>query len=248
MHALKLKPQRLLSKLDQLEVVPDPADDLFTGDEFPWLEAEDRQVIRQLGSIPNVVLARHFQRLYLHNPRLNSPGRAPDPMPPEELLVTLKQVLGKKMIPLPPASSEPDHYQEGDTLVVTGWPQLLPIEKKIVTAIGMLPFEFAPELQLIYIESQLLKSDLTESEARFALAMMRLVQDIDERRSAEFDGFAFQRKYKLSNHQMMLLAACAVGAGEVHARWEAAQIEWDLSQHGDGPGDNPVGSCSCCCP
>lgn len=97
-------------------------------------------------------------------------------------------------------------------------------------------------LQLLYINSNLLKKDLSQGERNFALALQRLVQDVDERRQAEFRGAEFQKKYGLDNKQMLLLAAVAVASGEVHAEWEVEQIQWDV-EHG-----GPVGSCSCCCP
>jgi hypothetical protein len=86
-------------------------------------------------------------------------------------------------------------------------------------------------------------SALADKELRFQAALSALMMDKGVRDFARADGPRFQRRYGLTDKQMIALALVAIHTGEATLHRELA----DMQIHKTSP-DAPVGSCCCSCP
>ena len=85
-------------------------------------------------------------------------------------------------------------------------------------------------------------STFEDSELRFQSALSALMQDKDARDLARIDGVRFQKRYRLTNKQMISLALVAIHTGEATLHRELR----DLTRLNDDSA--VIGSCCCSCP
>jgi hypothetical protein len=86
------------------------------------------------------------------------------------------------------------------------------------------------------------ENPLRDAEMRFQAALSALMSDQDARDLARENGVRFQKRYRLTNKQMISLALVAIHTGEATLHREMR----DLKRLSDPSA--VVGSCCCSCP